>query len=138
MQIEEATELLDVMARSLAENPGQFHFTINITGTQATSIGGGTGLSVQAMGGEPGSTTIGYQSSLNQPNVEISHATADAAIREQIGALVDALNGLASELRSTTPNRNRMREIMKVMEQSWVPNVITAVVASIIATTVVG
>ena len=72
MELSEAAELVDGIAESIRNNPSQFHFEIQITGTNVTTIGGGIGLSVQARGGGPSSTTIGFQSNLSGADIEIS------------------------------------------------------------------
>ena len=79
METHEAAELVETVAKSIAENPSQFHFEINIAGTQAMAIGGGTGFFAQAVGGEPGSTTIGFQSSMSGEDVKIAQKTANPA-----------------------------------------------------------
>lgn len=132
MEIYEAAELVETIAKSIAENPSQFHFEINIAGTRATAIGGGIGLSVQAVGGGPGSKTIGFQSNISGGNVKIAQKTANAAIGQEMSRLVEALSNLASELRSTTPNKKCIDAILDFLKQSWVPNAITSIVASII------
>ncbi len=138
MEILEAAELIDAIGRSIRENPSQFHFEINVIGTQATAIGGGTGLSVQARGGGPGSTTIGYQSSVSGANIEVAQKAANGAIRQEMSALVQALYNLASELRSTSPDKNRINAILGDLKRSWIPNVITSVVANIITRITLG
>jgi hypothetical protein len=138
MKASEAAELIDMIARSIQENPSQFHFEINVIGTQATAIGGGTGLSVQAHGGEPGSTTIGYQSTISGANIEIARKAANGAIRQEMSALVQTLNNLASELRSSSPDKGRINKIWDSLKQSWIPNVITSVIGSIIAKITLG
>jgi len=138
MEKYEAAEIIEVIARSIEKNPSQFHFKINVTGTQATAIGGGTGLSVQAVGGGPGSKTIGLQSSVSGANVEIAQEAANAAISAKMSELVENLNKLASELRSTTLDKQRANTILDSLKQSWIPNVITSVVASIITKMALG
>jgi hypothetical protein len=133
MKASEAAELIDAIARSIQENPSQFHFEINVIGTQATAIGGGTGLSVQARGGGPGSTTIGYQSTISGANVEIAQKAANGAIRQGMSALVQTLNNLASELHSASPDEGHINKIWASLKQSWIPNVITSVIGSIVA-----
>jgi hypothetical protein len=105
MELSEAAELIDGMAKSIREKPSQFHFEIEISGTKATAIGGGVGLSVQARGGGPGSTTIGYQSTLSGASIEIAQKAANDAIRQEMSALVDVLGNLVAELRSASPDK---------------------------------
>lgn len=38
MEIYEAAELVEAIAKSIAENPSQFHFEINVTGARVTAI----------------------------------------------------------------------------------------------------
>jgi hypothetical protein len=138
MEAYEAAELIEAIARSVRENPGQFHFDITVTGTKATAIGGGTGLSVQAVGSEAGSTTIGFQSSVGPANIEIAQRTANAAIQQEMSALVQTLNNLVSELRSKNPDKKRIDTILASLKQSWIPNVIASVVANIITKLTLG
>ncbi len=138
MEILEAAELIDAIARSIRENPSQFHLEVNVIGPQSTAVGGGVGLSVQARGGGPGSTTIGYQSTISGANIEIAQKAANGAIRQEMSALVQALNNLTSELRSTSPDKKRINAILDSLKQSWVPNVITSVVANIITRIALG
>lgn len=138
MELLEAAELIDGMAKSIREKPSQFHFEIEISGTKATAIGGGVGLSVQARGGGPGSTTIGYQSTLSGASIEIAQKAANDAIRQEMSALVDVLGNLVAELRSASPDKKRITAILDSLKQSWIPNLITSVVANIITKTALG
>ncbi|MBU2008738.1 MAG: hypothetical protein KJ624_02640 [Chloroflexi bacterium] len=135
MEIREAAELIEAIAKSLAENPSQFNFEIHVIGTQAIARGGGTGLSVTAVGGGPGSITTGFVSSLSGANIEIAQKAANAAIQQDMSALVKALDNLAAELRSTTPDKKRISAVLDSLKQSWIPNVITSVIANIITKT---
>ena len=133
MEITEAADIIEALTRSIKEYPSQFHFEISITGTQITSYGGGTGLSVQAIGGESGSQTIGFQSTVGGQNIEISQKAANSAIQQAMSKIVEILENLVSELRSTTPNKGRVNNILDSLKQSWIPNMITSIAASIIA-----
>ena len=135
MEILEAADLIDMIAKSIQDKPSQFHFEIKITGTKATAIGGGVGLSVQAHGGGPGSTTIGYQSTLSGASIEIAQKTANEAIRQEMSALVQILGNLAVELRSASPDKKRISTVLDSLKQSWIPNLIASVVANIITMT---
>jgi hypothetical protein len=132
MEINEAAQLVEAIAKSIEQNPGQFHFTVSVTGTRATSIGGGTGLSVQVTGGGPGSQTTGFQSSISGANTEMAQKAAGAAISKQLSALVETLNNLVAELRRPTPSKTRISSMLASFKQTWVPNVITSLVANII------
>lgn len=138
MEVNEAAQLIEAIAKSIEQNPGQFHFTVNVTGTRATSIGGGTGLSVQVTGGGPGSQTTGFQSSISGANIEMAQKAADATISKQMSALVETLNSLVSELRQPTPNKTRISSTLDSLKETWVPNVITSLIAGIITRVALG
>lgn len=138
MEVNEAAQLIEAIAKSIEQNPGQFHFTVNVTGTRATAIGGGTGLSVQVTGGGPGSQTTGFQSSISGGNIEIAQKAADAETSKQMSALVETLNNLVSELRQPAPNKTRIGSIVASLKQTWVPNVIASLVANIITRVALG
>jgi hypothetical protein len=138
MEINEAAQLVEAIAKSIEQNPGQFHFTVNVTGTRATSIGGGTGLSVQVTGGGPGSQTTGFQSSISGANIEMAQKAADAAISKQMSTLVETLNNLVAELRRPTLSKTRISSMLASLKQTWVPNVIASLVANIVTRVALG
>lgn len=100
MTREEAAGLIDQMAKSLEDSPGQFHVSVSVTGTQVNvSSGGGggnvTGLKVEVQGGGAGSKTTGFQSTASTGDVQITRGKADAALRTQVGEAVGALRQVA-------------------------------------------
>ncbi|MCJ7790880.1 MAG: hypothetical protein MUP49_00445 [Dehalococcoidia bacterium] len=140
MEVNEAAQLIEAIAKSIEQNPGQFHshFTVNVTGTKVTSIGGGTGLSVQVTGGGPGSQTTGFQSSISGANIEIAQKAVDAIVSKQMSALAETLNNLVSELRRPTPSKTRIGSMVDSLKQTWVPNVIASLIANIITRVALG
>ena len=140
MTYEEAAQLIEVISKSIRDNPSQFQFEVNVSsiGTIAMGMDGGKGIDVKATGGGPGSTTIGYQSISGGPNVQIAQKAANEAVVQQMSALVQNLNNLASEFRSAKPDKGRIKRILDSLTERWVPNVIVAIVANIIAKLSVG
>ncbi len=133
----QAAEVIDGMAGSLERNPGQFRFEVSVSfvGTQGTAVGGGTGISVSVTGGGPGSSTTGLSSSVSVDNasIEIAQQAADEAICGQIGELVGTLRDIAKELRADKADEDRIRGRLRSLYDTWVPPVITAVVANLVA-----
>ena len=133
MNKNEAIEILKLIINSLKSTPNQFHFEVKVTGTKAQAIGGGTGLNVQVTGGGPDSTTIGYVSRASGQDIEIAHKSANQAERQQIQALVASIEDLISELESKNPSGTRVQQIMESLKNSWVPNVITSLIANLLS-----
>ncbi len=130
----EGASLLQAVADSISKNPGQFRFEISITGTRATAIGGGTGLSVTTTGGGPGSHTIGYQSPVSGQSIQIAQKAADEAVQHQMESLVTQIQTIADELRKQQPNPEALRKIYDSLLNTWVPGVITSIVGTVLTT----
>jgi hypothetical protein len=127
-----AAQLIDVIRESLVSYPSQFNIEVNVIGQRVTSHGG-TGLQITATGGGPGSTTIGQQVSLDSTQIEIAQRHGQQAMNAQMAALVNVLTNLSGQLASNQPDKTIIQHLYAQLKGSWVPNVITSVVASIIA-----
>jgi hypothetical protein len=130
MEIDEAVAILESLTQSLRDNPSQFHITINVTGQRITSHGG-TGLSITATGGSIGSTTIGQVVSLDG-----SQSRGQQAMNEQFNALLQTLNQIISQLRGASPDRGIISRLYESLRDTWVPEVITSVVGSVLTRTI--
>jgi len=130
-----AAQLIDVIRESLVNNPNQFNIVVNVTGQRVISQGG-IGLQITTTGGGPGSTTIGQQVSLNGTQIEIARQQGQQAMNAQMAALVNVLTELSGQLKSKRPDKTIIQRLYAQLKGAWVPNVITSVVASIIAKTI--
>lgn len=128
----EAASLIQAITDSLSKNPTQFHLDVKATGTNISVSGGGTGLTVRATGIGAGSTTIGYQSSAGSGDIQIVQKVADKFIQEQMSALVIQLQTIANELKSESPNHDKIRQIYHSFKVPWVPNVICSVLGNVL------
>jgi hypothetical protein len=128
----EACRLIEAIRDSVVNAPSQFHFTVNVTGQKIESHGG-TGLKITAMGGGPGSTTIGQKLSLDVPHIEIAQQKGNAAIHQQMQNLVDDLSELAEQLKTVEPDKRIISSVYEKLKQQWIPDVITSVVGCAVA-----
>ena len=131
MNAREAADIVRAMSASIQSNPTQFQINLNVTGQRVTSHGG-TGVRITAVGGGPGSTTIGQKVSLDGASIEISQARASEAMGQQFQALVDALDRIAQELESASPNRSTIERIYRSLAGTWVPGLVTSVLGNIL------
>jgi len=132
MTPQEAAELIRGIASSIANNPSQFHISVNVTGQQVTSHGG-VGLSITAVGGAPGSTTVGQSVSLGGAQVTIAQERGREAMGQQFQALIISLNTIASQLESNPPDKRTIERIYRSLLNTWVPGVITSVVGNVLS-----
>ena len=98
----EAADVIEAMAKALRANPQQFHINISVIGQRVTSYGG-IGMQVNAVGGGPGSTTIGNQVTMGGAQIELAQRQGAAAMDQQFGALLQTLANIAGELRNPQP-----------------------------------
>ncbi len=111
MEVTEAIELLRAIAGQLRSNPPSFHYEINIIGTRVSNAGG-IGILAAPQGGGPGSTTIGYQSSADVGNVDVTQKAVDADLRRQIDGAADKIELLAAAIERPKPERDRIRRLL--------------------------
>lgn len=128
----EAAEVIEAMASALRANPQQFHINISVIGQRVTSYGG-IGMKVTAVGGGPGSTTIGNQVTMGGAQVEISQQQGVQAMNEQFGALLQTLQDVATQLRAPAPDRGRIQRAIDSLKGTWVPGAITSAVVALVA-----
>lgn len=131
MDKETAARLVDAIRQSLQTEPGQFHLEVNVSG-QTISVQGGTGLVINAHGGGLGSTTVGQSITLDGTHIKIASRKGHQAMEQQVAALVQTLDDLATELRKAKPDRSLAERLVASLAGTWVPGVITSVLGNII------
>jgi len=131
----EAAQMIDAIKDSINSYPSQFHIEVHVIGQRVVSHGG-TGVQITAVGGGPGSNTIGQQVSLNGTQIEIARQQGQQAMNAQMAALVNVLTELSGQLKSKRPDKTIIQRLCAQLKEAWVPNVITSVVASIITKTI--
>ncbi len=136
MEIEEAVNIIEEIIQSLKNNPSQFNISVNITGQKNISDGGGTGLSITATGGGPGSTTIGQKVSVDGADIQISQNRGRQAMNAQFNALLQTLDKIVEQLQSSSPNQNVISKLYDSLKNKWVPEIIVSVVGWVLTKTI--
>lgn len=132
MELREAADIVQAMSDSLRSDPDQLHIRIDVAGQSVTSYGG-TGVSVTARGGGPGSTTVGQAISVDRAQIRILRGQADEAMRTRLSALADSLDEIAADLRSPRPDASRIQHILDSLKGTWVPDLIIGVLSNVIS-----
>ncbi len=135
MELTQAADIVQTISESLKSNPDQFHININVTGQQITSHGG-TGLKITATGGGPKSTTVGQIVSMGGAKIEILRGKAIQAMTEQINALINSLDEISEELRSSSPDKSKIQNLIDSLKGTWVPGVNIGVLSNIISSVI--
>ena len=133
MEKTEAADIIDSISSDICTNPAQFHIHINITGQQITA-NGGSGQIINVTGGGPGSNTIGNIVSLENPDIQMELKQRGVqALDEHFNSLVISLKELSEQLRKSTPDRSRIKQLCDSLINSWVPSVISGVVVNVVS-----
>ncbi|MNV97614.1 hypothetical protein D3C71_1927590 [compost metagenome] len=97
-----------------------------------SATNGGIGQVISAVGGGPGSTTIGNKVVFDGGSIDIGRERAGQAMSEQMSQLVGALEQIANEFRTGKPDRGFVQSTIDALGQTWVPPMITAVVKTVV------
>jgi hypothetical protein len=110
--------IIGEILESYRQNPAQNHFEINVTGFVANNSGG-IGFSSSPMGGGPGSTTIGMQSSMDRAQMSIAQSQVNESINEINETIINSLGAIIDELNNDAPDKSKISglfgEVMKVL-----------------------
>ena len=131
MQLKEAAKIIRAVAESIRTNPGQFSIEINVIG-QHVEPHGGTGLNVTAVGGGPGSSTIGQVVSVDGSQITIAQKKGIQAIDKQLLALGEVLDSIAIQLESPVPDKSIIKRAYESVKNTWVPGVISSVIGNVL------
>ena len=131
MENAEAANIIRSVANSIRNNPGQFHIEINVTGQHVESHGG-TGSSITAIGGGAGSNTIGQIVSVDGSQINIAQKMGNQAMDEQLRQLANALDSIAVQLESPSPDKGIIKRTYESLKNTWVPGVITSVIGNVL------
>ena len=135
MELTQAADIVQTISESLKSNPDQFHINITVTGQQITSHGG-TGLKIDATGGGPKSTTVGQIVSMDGAQIEILRGKANQAMTEKITALINSLDVISEEFRSSSPDKSIIQHRIDSLRGTWVPGVISGVLSNILSSAI--
>ena len=132
MDRNEAVNIINEMINSIKENPHQFNISVKVIGQQITSHGG-TGLSISATGGGPGSTTIGQMVTAGGNNIKISQEKKGIhAMNAQFNALLSTLEEIKSQFEADSPDKGILSRLNDSLVNTWVPGVIGSVISALI------
>jgi hypothetical protein len=131
----EAADIIQAISDSLRSDPHQFQISVRVSG-QTIASHGGTGLSITASGGGPGSTTVGQMVSMGGAQIQIARHQADQAMTQQVAALIDSLDAIAAELRSPSPEKSRIERILDSLKDTWVPGLILGVLSNALSSAI--
>ncbi|MFG0755386.1 hypothetical protein ACF8O8_21655 [Pseudomonas sp. TYF_14] len=133
MDHQSAARVIDGMVDSLRNEPCQFSIELKVVGHQVSVTNGGIGQIISATGGGYKTKTIANRVSVDGSSVQLARGAGDQAMEEQVAALIKALEQISDQFKSGNPDKGLIRNILGALGESWVPPMISAVVASLVA-----
>jgi hypothetical protein len=123
---------LDAAIESLKKEPNQFNLTVTTVGVMATASNGGTGLSVQANGGGPGSTTVGLIASPSGGNIQLTQATADDQLKREAEKAVQLLQEIRGLLTQKKIDKPTIKSKLEAFSQTYVAPVLKSIIEALL------
>ena len=123
---------IDAAINSLKEQPNQFTLKVTVAGAVGIASGGGTGIHVQAQGGGPGSQTIGMVARADGTQVNITEATADAALKQEAEKAVNLLTDIKAALQARKPDKSTVTAKLAEFAKTYVAPVLKSVVEALV------
>ena len=123
MKKNEAVTIIKTIIDSIEKEPAQFHIDVRVIGLQISSSGG-IGQQIIAAGGGPGST--------GGAQIQFAHKIAIKGMEQQVLGLITELKTMVTELNRPSPDKGTIRGILDKLNNSWVPPLITSVIANVI------
>lgn len=127
-----AIAAIDAAIQSLRHEPNQFHLQVNCIGVQATSNGGGTGLSVTAQGGGPGSQTTGMVVTTSGDQCVINQSAANEAVEQQAERAISLLTNIEEALQKPKVDEPTIISMLTEFGKTYVAPAVKSVIEVLI------
>ena len=123
---------LDAAIQSLKEQPSQFHLSVTAIGAMGVASGSGTGIRVEARGGQAGSQTTGLVASASSGDITIAQARATERLKEEADKAIKLLSEIKVLAQAPKPDQPTLTSKLSELAKTYVAPVLTAVVTALI------
>lgn len=130
MQVTEAADIIDEIILSLKREPDQFKLSFSVIEQQVTVSNGEGGINMTLSGDGIDSSVVGNSANLSNVTIELVREKGAQVFDEQFNFLLQDLREIADQLRSPSPDKSLIQEILASFRGSWIPGVIIGVVAN--------
>jgi len=137
MKPEEAAQVIDVIVKSLRDNPGQFNLNVEVTVAGAVGVGGPGGPGIVGISQGGGTGVSASASAPSEMTINIAQCRAEAQFGAELERLLSTLDDIKAEVLRPDASADRAQGLLKRLV-TWVPETIVAVVAQLIATSIRG
>lgn len=128
MQVTEAADIIDEITLSLKRDPDQFKPSFSVIGQQVTVSAGEAGINMTLSGNGVDSSAVRNGVDLSNVTIELVREKGAQVFEEQFNFLLQDLREIADQLRSPSPDKLLIQEILASFRGSWIPGVIIGVV----------
>ena len=132
MNNNEAAFLVEVILKSMMENPAQFHFSVNVTTVGAMGIGGPGGAGIVGIANGPGVGVYASASAPSQMQIKIVEERANQELNAQFAQIQTILESIIAELKSNTLSREKSESFVGKLKSTWFPNALVTAIAAIL------
>ena len=123
---------IDAAIDSLKHQPNQFTLNVTAIGAVGIASGGGTGIKVEVHGGGAGSQTTGMVARADGTQVNIAHATADAALKQEAERAVKLLADIKTALQAPKVDKPTVTSKLTEFAKTYVAPVLKSVIEALV------
>lgn len=123
---------IDAAIDSLKQQPNQFTLNVTAVGAVGIASGGGTGINVETHGGGPGSQTTGMIARADGTQVNIAHAAADTALKQEAEKAVKLLTDIKTALQASKVDKPTVISKLTEFAKTYVAPVLKSVIEALV------
>ena len=128
-----AVTAIDEAILSLSTKPNQFSLSVSATGLNVVHSGsGGTGLSVTATGGGPGSQTTDLNITMDSHDIQIVQQTATKALVSESEKTIQILRDLKQALIGEIVDNSAVDSLLTNLKDTYVPPIISSIIGKLV------
>ncbi len=132
MNNNEAAFLVEIMLKSMRENPAQFNFSVNVTTVGAMGIGGPGGAGIVGIANGTGVGVYASASAPSQMQIQIVEQRANQELNAQFTKIQSVLEAIIADLKNNTMSHEKSETFMGKLKSTWLPNVVVTAIAAIL------
>lgn len=136
MKPNEAAQVIDSIVASLRDNPTQFHVNVGVTVNGAVGVGGAGGHGIVGISQGGGIGFLASAAAPSQMTVNIAQQQGLSQLDAEFTARLATLEEIKAEILRSDPSKAKAEGLLKRLVGTWFPDVIVAVVAQLIATSI--
>jgi hypothetical protein len=133
MKNSDAIKILETILTSMRQKPNQFNFNYTVTAVGAVGVGRSGGHGIVAIANGPGS--VGFTASASAPTqyqIQAAEQYANKEMNAQFSKIQTVLESILGELKANTLDKMKSDSFLSQLKDTWLPNVLSSVISTVL------